>query len=274
MSRRGFERRRETEKKRKDRIKKLISFVPWHWVFTITVFVALGFGVYFSMEHFWGTLCQATCFTLNKVVVKGNKVLSEEEVLRIAGFTPQMNMLAVKTAQLEQEIARHPWIEKVVIYRQLPDTIVINLAERSMLAMVDAKERYLVDKKGVVFKKAVGSEGQGAPLIKGAVGIDAATGKLSGPVDSVLEFLAFVSKGTRTLGVGSIMEINVGQAGDFAALTREKGIKIHFANSDVKKQCIRAEKVLWHLYRGGNTDNVRFIDMDYGNEFAVARLDA
>ncbi len=274
MSRRKLGKRREAEKKRRERFNKLSSLVPWRWIVAGSVVIALCVGVYFSMEQFWATLCQSSCFTLNKVVVKGNKVVSEEEVLRIAGFTPQMNMLAVKTAQLTEEIERHPWIERAVIYRQLPDTIVISLTERNPFAMFEGKENYLIDKKGIVFKKAVGTDGRGIPVIKGAVGMDTATGRLSGHVDAALEFLAFSNKGTRTLGIGSIMEIVVEQEGDFFVLTKEKGIKIHFAGIDVKKQFLRAEKVLWHLYRAGNTDSVRFIDMDYGNEFAVARLDA
>lgn len=51
-------------------------------------------------------------------------------------------------------VERHPWVARARAYRSFPDRVVITIEERTVVAVVQLEELYLVDAEGEIFTRA------------------------------------------------------------------------------------------------------------------------
>lgn len=75
-------------------------------------------------------------FHLATVSVQGNDVLTEDELLDLAGIFPGDNVLQVDLQRLASRVASHPRVRHVHVHRRLPDTVVLIVQEHVPVALV------------------------------------------------------------------------------------------------------------------------------------------
>ncbi|MGB9711550.1 MAG: cell division protein FtsQ/DivIB [Dissulfurimicrobium sp.] len=234
--------------------------------FFIFLILAVGYGS-------WHWMCHSRYFCLNKILVEGGPHMSHEDLLRLTGLTSRTNILAVNLDSIKSAIERYPWVKKAEVRRRLPDRLIIMIKERvPVAAMESGGKMYLVDGTGAVFKEAAPAEVGSLPVITGADHMDAKRGILSGFAMKALELITMAGQGTRTLGAGNIKKIIITNNGDLMLYTVDHDTLIHFKAHNIKTQFARAEKILFQLYRSGKYERVASIDLDYGQDMAVARL--
>jgi cell division protein FtsQ len=91
------------------------------------------------------------------VQVDGVRSLSEQEVVRVAGVAEGTPLLRVDTAAAAARVAELPQVASVEVTRGWPGTVVVTVAERVPVAVVDhLGTRALVDASGVVFDTITG----------------------------------------------------------------------------------------------------------------------
>ena len=74
------------------------------------------------------------------------------------------NLFLVETALIEQQLIREPWIQSVLVRRELPATLRFEIKEREVAAAVALDAIYLVDNNGVPFKRATAEEAARLPI--------------------------------------------------------------------------------------------------------------
>lgn len=106
-------------------------------------------------------------FSVQQIQVRGSEKVSGSEVVAIAGLRRGMSIWKIDPAAIEKRIAQDPWVRRVLVRREFPRRIVIDVEERVPKAIVAMRKLYYVDGDGVVFKEIGPGESVKYPLLTG-----------------------------------------------------------------------------------------------------------
>jgi cell division protein FtsQ len=107
-------------------------------------------------------------FQIKQISVRGLRELTEKDVLASAGIKPAQNLLAINTDAVIRRVSANQWVENVSIGRELPDKLVLEVKERTPLALIKKGNDFcLMDAEGFVFKKLGKSDEVDLPVITG-----------------------------------------------------------------------------------------------------------
>ncbi len=91
---------------------------------------------------------------VNKITIKGNLTLSESEILYAAGLAADslINLDELNPAFIRDRIAKHPEIKRVVVSKEPPSELIIEISEKKPIAvLVKNTELNLIDDDREVF---------------------------------------------------------------------------------------------------------------------------
>ncbi len=92
-------------------------------------------------------------FTVKHVNIYGIKALSREEILQCSTIGFGNNIFREKLKDIESNLLQHPYIKNVKAKRNFPDTITIQILERTETAAIPFMGKYLIiDDQGIVLK--------------------------------------------------------------------------------------------------------------------------
>ncbi len=88
-------------------------------------------------------------FAVDKVEVRGNRVLSDGDLRKMAGVARGMNIFAVNLGGVQRRLSRSGWIDSVLVRRSLPDTLLLQVDERQPVFWIKRGETiYFADEEG------------------------------------------------------------------------------------------------------------------------------
>ena len=161
---------------RKDNRKKGLG----RWRRTLVRFAALAGFVAFGVMIYWlngpvliaaaslrDFLVENPYFSVSEIQVRGGENLTGNEIVAIAGLSKGMNIWKIDPAAIEQKIARHPWVRRVLVHREFPRRITIDVAERTPRAIVAIRKLYYIDADGVIFKEVKAGDKINYPMLTG-----------------------------------------------------------------------------------------------------------
>lgn len=131
--------------------------------------LALLFGIFIGLQYAGSLfLSRNPEFDLKAIHITSDGRLLPGQLQEYAGIHTGVNLFRVDFDQLRRKLEEVPLVESVTIFRQLPDTLTINVTERVPIAQVRWNRRalpFLLDRHGVVLPMTQG--GQALPLIEG-----------------------------------------------------------------------------------------------------------
>ncbi len=225
-------------------------------------------------------MSSSSYFFVSSIVIKGNKRLTDKEVLALSGVRKGDNIFAINLERVSRKLSRNPWIRFADVQRSFPDAIVIHIEERQPVALARIGGRlFLVDRDGTCFKYFEESEGFSAPVITG-VGVAKTanvTGKISPKVnrskmEDALRIIKMSKTGVRALGYNNISQIDFPNDQTVVIYTADRAVPFYINRDGLKKQFYRAEKILFQLYNSGQYPKVVSVNVGYGKDMALARL--
>lgn len=105
-----------------------------------------------------------------KVEVKGNSIVSTDTILSLADIQTGESLLSVSNSEVENNIEKNPYLIFVGIDRIFPDTIVINVKERTPKALIEYMGSYVItDGDGFILGINESNANSTVPKIKGIV---------------------------------------------------------------------------------------------------------
>ncbi len=236
----------------------------------VTCIVLVGF---FMCRH-WA--CQSDLFRVCQVLVKGCDRVTEEEVLQLSNVTAQDNLLSLDLKSIAASIEAHPWVHTVKVKKKLPDHLMITIKERTPVALLNSDKMYLIDKQGKIIDELSTKDPVSLPIITGFdpknIKNNQITKSPNHQIQKVLELISMASKGTRTLGVNNISQIDAAKKDTLILYTSDSGIPFYFDTKNLSTQFSEAEKILYQLYRSGTYKKVAKVDLDYGPGQALVSL--
>lgn len=106
-------------------------------------------------------------FIVRDIVVSGNYHLEEEDIVRKLNMGEDTSLLSLRFKDVDETLRNSPWVKKVSIKRQLPDTLMIRIEEAVPKALLSQNgHTYLIGEEGGILEE-IGSEGtQFLPVIR------------------------------------------------------------------------------------------------------------
>ncbi|MFH1529587.1 MAG: FtsQ-type POTRA domain-containing protein [Pseudomonadota bacterium] len=148
--------------RRERTLKALIAFSrPLVYVALAAVVAILPVGLYRVILYAMGS----PHFALMEIRCQGLNHLSEEDVATAAGLRLGTSIMAVDPDDVEHTLAREDWVRKVHVHRELPQTLVVEITERTPVAMLAAGDLYLLDDTATPFTRVGVREFSDLPVL-------------------------------------------------------------------------------------------------------------
>jgi cell division protein FtsQ len=147
----------------------------WLWPAAATVLVC---GIAVTLYQ-WGVHVRATAraaqafvlenpyFSVREIQVRGGDHVRGGELVALAGLKHGMTIWKIDPIAIEKKFAKHPWVRRVVVRREFPRRVLIEIEERTPRAILAMGKLYYVDSEGVVFTEVGERDKLGLPMITG-----------------------------------------------------------------------------------------------------------
>lgn len=123
---------------------------------------AVGAFVY----AFYHYTVDSPSYSVRNIVVLGSNAVTPDDVMRASGVSTDKNLLFLDRDAVAARVAQLPYVLSATVARELPNTLIITVNERTAAATLVAGSRsYLVDSEGVVLREVPLSEAPLSPLI-------------------------------------------------------------------------------------------------------------
>jgi len=152
---------------RKNRLKRRLGNI-FREVFKALFMLSLIFTITMIMIFGYNYTISSPSFRIKETLVRGCKELMEKDILSMAAIKPAQNILTVNIVAITRRISTNPWVRDVSIGRELPDRLVIEVRERTPVALLkEDNNLYLMDLEGVAFKRLEAGDEADLPLVTG-----------------------------------------------------------------------------------------------------------
>ncbi len=209
-------------------------------------------------------LLTAPLFTVKRIVFEGNVRLPEARI-RYYEQNLLRNIFLLNLEGVRREMGREPYIEQVLLRRELPDRVFVRIVERAPVGRlrIDGKV-HLVDREGVVLSDAPKDVNTGLPLIEG--GTRAAGTARHGDLMAALMLVETVAHfGYPHLG--EIRAFDISRPGDVVMHPEGNGPKIRCGRGDYLEKLVRLRRVAADL--AGRDWPVETIDLRFRDQVVV-----
>jgi cell division protein FtsQ len=235
-----------------------------------SAFVLLSATVLLSLlfVYVYCVLLTMPYFQIREISVRGLKELTEKDILASADINPSQNILAVNTQTVVRRVCANQWVENVYVGRELPGKLVLEVRERTPVALVkQADDFYLMDVKGFVFKKMVKSDAVDLPVITGIKGKEQIDPNL---LSNTLKLLKTVSGSEEYGYLGTIAEINIDNIFGLS-LIFDKGLYLRLGTDRFENKLKQLKTVVADLENRGMKSKYLLIDLTDESKVTIKR---
>jgi cell division protein FtsQ len=198
--------------------------------------------------YIYSYLLSTPYFEIKETSVRGLKELTEKDILTLAAIPQRQNLLSVNTDTLVKRISANPWVKIIYVGRELPGRLVLEVRERTPVAMVkQASDFYLMDNEGFVFKKLGKTDDVDLPIITGVNGNEKEKSKL---LLGTLGLLKMLSDSSAYSYLGAISEVNVDDVFGLSLLT-DTGLRLKLGIGDYDNKLRQLNVVMADLEKRG-----------------------
>lgn len=205
-------------------------------------------------------------FFVREIQVRGGDKVGGNEIVAMAGLRHGMNIWRINPDAIEKKVAKHPWVRRVLVRRDFPRRVVIEVEERTPKAIVALGRLYYVDADGVLFKEVSAGEAVNVPLLTGlrAEQLAKANPALRGKIQDAVRLGDLMAKDSHTLS-----EIHFDESGRLVVYTTAfpVALKLGWGDWDAKLKRLDRVLALWK----GNEERLASLEMTF-NDQVVVRL--
>ena len=236
-------------------------------------FVALGVTFYrlsgpvliaaASLRDF---IVESPYFSVREIQVRGGDKVSGNEIVTIAGLSKGMNIWKIDPTGIERKIGKHPWVRRVLVHREFPRRITIDVEERTPRAIVAIRRLYYVDADGVIFKEVRAGEPMNYPMLTGlsAAQLTTPDPTLRKRIQEAMRLGELMAQRSHVLS-----EIHFDRPDQLVVYTAHQAMALRMGWGDWEDKLARVERLLT-LWKG-NEARLASLDVSFRDQI-VARL--
>jgi cell division protein FtsQ len=234
----------------------------FHALVLIALVICLGFGA-----NAW-----KSSLKINQIKIKGNRIVNTNEIIQLSQIQIGALLYKADLTAIKKNVMSHYFIKDVIVERNLPNSIDIQIIERIPVAMVNLSEPLYLDEDGVVLPKAVSYKIFDLPMISGiSTGESFIFGTTITQPDEIdaLQLLAVLRTVNRPL-YHNISEIQLRNGGDIVLYSAEGGVPIIFGRGEMSDKITRLE-IFWNdIVCTRGVQDLQYVDLRYKDQI-VAR---
>jgi cell division protein FtsQ len=205
-------------------------------------------------------------FSVQEIQVRGGEKIGGSEIVAMAGLSHGMSIWKIDAEGIERKVGRHPWVKHVLLRREFPHRVVIEVEERSPKAVVIMGKLYYVDAEGFVFKEVGEGERADFPLLTGL-----RQAELVARAYSTRQRIQEALRLSDLMGRSSLQpsEIHFNSGGGIVLYPMAYSIALHFGWGDWEDKVKRLRRVLevWN----GRENRLAALDLRFRDQ-VVARM--
>lgn len=212
----------------------------------------------------YSTVTRMAYFQTKQILISGNHRLSQAAILTQTGIHMGDNLLALNLRLVRERLLADPWIDEVRVFREIPQTLTIEVEEHQPLARVDLGRIYLMDTKGRIFKSVGKHDDSQLPLISGIEYADIHLGKnrVSPNVTAILRVLEMSKVENNAIAYHDLEKIHIDKELGIMLTLKQEQVRIQLGFDQYEKKLDRLEK-LQHLLAGKRKwHNYKTIDLN------------
>ena len=259
--------RRSGLKTKKNRIRRRFSNISGDF-FTATGLLLVAVFLCSLFIYAYNFLISRPYFQIKEISVRGLRELTEKDVLATAGIKPAQNLLAINTDAVIRRVSANQWVESIYVGRELPNKLVLEVKERTPLALVKQDNDFcLMDAEGFVFKKLGKSDEVDLPII---TGVDEKEEIKSQLLLGTLNLLKTVSKSSQYAYLGTVSEVHVDNVFGLSLIS-STGLYLKLGTTDFENKLKQLKLVLADLENRGMKNGYLCIDLSDDAKVTVQR---
>lgn len=245
---------RTTRRNRKNQLQEEIAArrQRWmHWVMgsglLLALLVMMGYGI--------SRLLDPNVLPLRSVLVEGNfRHLDPQNLQKVVGEQVQGNFFSVDITGVQRQVEKMPWVDRVMVRRKWPDTLVIRIEEQQALARWSSGG--LVNVRGEWFAAKMDPSLDSLPVLGGP----------EGSVPALTErYRAFSEQlGGMELGISQLV-MNDRRSWQ---MKLDNGLELVLGRAEVEARLQRFERMYQRVIVE-QLARIEGVDMRYTNGFAV-----
>ncbi len=111
---------------------------------------------------------KSTYFLVNQIEIRGLRTISSEEIMAVVGHAKNTNIFDIDLDAISERVETNPKVDKIQARRKLPSTLVLDVTERAMVAVIPYSGYYVfVDASGLAIGIVESYRETDLPLITG-----------------------------------------------------------------------------------------------------------
>jgi cell division protein FtsQ len=194
------------------------------------------------------------------------------EIIQLTRVQMGALLYKVDLTAIQQNVMSHHYIKDAVIERNLPNSIHVQVVERSPIAIVNRTETLYLDEDGIVLPRTISHTLFDLPMISGIAASEllplGSTIKNMDVVET-LRLLALLKAVNRPM-YHNISEVHVRNGGDIVLYSAEGGVPIIFGHGELPSKLVRLETFWDTIVRARGVQQLQYIDLRYQDQI-VAR---
>ena len=211
-------------------------------------------------------IVESRYFSVREIQVRGGEKVSGNEIVTFAGLSKGMNIWKIDPGAIETKIAKHPWVRRVLVHREFPRRISIDVEERRPRAIVAIAKLYYVDADGVLFKEVHPGDNMNFPMLTGL-----SAEQLSAPDKTMRQRLQEAMRLGELMAqrAHALSEIHFDRPDQLVVYTTHQRMALRMGWGDWDEKLARLERLL-SLWKG-NEARLASLDVSFRDQI-VARL--
>jgi cell division protein FtsQ len=215
---------------------------------------------------------QSARFAVTDIVVAGERQRPADTLLEEAGLARGANIFTVDLDRARARLLADPWVGAATLARRLPGTILVQVTEREVGALVVLRQAYLASRDGVIFKRFELGDPTDLPVVTG-LDPDGVADDREGAQATLRRALDLASDYERT-GLGQrapLQEIHVTTEGGFTFIVGREGMSLALGTPPFRRKLEEAGRVIAELDRRGTKAEAIMLDDEARPERVVVR---
>jgi cell division protein FtsQ len=228
---------------------------------------AMSFAFIFSYDLF----TQSEFFSTRKISVKGCERLKHQEVIDQAKLEPGLNIFSVNLTTTRKRLLAHPWISEADVSREIPEGIHIRIREHEPLAIIDMGRKFLLNRKGEIFKEWHRADPVSLPVVYGLSFSDLNVGSrpVHRPFKAVMAVLKLGLQSNSIIANRDIKSIHVDKDIGLTVYADNRLGALKLGYGDYSDKYKRLEEVLSYLDKKEKISDMKSIDLNNPDRIVV-----
>lgn len=190
----------------------------------------------------------SSVFNITDIVVENNKKISEQEIVNLSGLVKNENMFKTTNKKIKEGIKQNPYIEDVVITRELSGKVKLKVIERTPTYMIKFANGYAyINNQGYILE--ISEEALQLPIITGfktsSEEIKAGNRLVVDDLKELENVIKIMETAKNTSIADIITEIDISNSNNYKLVMASEGKTVQFGDlNNINVKILKIEYIL------------------------------